>query len=170
MTMMRGRREATPDEQLASMLRADRVDRVAALRRVPGSWNHKVQAELASQWGVTRKHMEGIAAEAGRVVAREVADPTGVTIDVGTVLRQIVLSPTAVTKDKIRAGEVLSKIAGLMIERHEVTQVEPVAATAEWAELRDVILEALVPFPEAHAAVVSALLKYRDSNGSDAMQ
>lgn len=170
MTLMKGRREATPEEQMQSMLRADRVERVAALRRVPGSWNHKAQAELAASWGITRKAMETIAAEAGRVVAREVADPAGVTIDVGTALRQIVMSPASDNRDRIRAGEVLSKIAGLMVDRHEVTQVEPVAATEEWAELRQVLLDALKPYPEAHAAVVSALLAYRESRGTDAMQ
>jgi hypothetical protein len=176
--------------------RAEQVEAVADLRRT-GRWNGRMRRDLAEQWGVSRGTLEAIAAEAGRVVAREVADPDGVTADVGVMLRRMCepveeeppsdaqlerlsragglravydagrMAPGALGVDAavaVRAAEAWARIAGAMApQRHVVAQEVPVTSTEEWTELRTVLLAALEPHPEAHAAVVAALEEHARS-------
>jgi hypothetical protein len=162
MTLMRGTRPATPEEVALSTLKATRIEAIAEHRRAL-TWTRQLQRELAEQWGIPRKTMEELAAEAGRVVAREVTNRDDVTADVGVVLRQIVTAGDAEDRDKIKAGEVWARLAGAMVDRSEVAHVQPVTTSEEWAELREVILRALEPHPEAYASVVAALEAYAGS-------
>lgn len=162
MTLMRGTRPATPEEIQLSQAKAARIDHIADHRRAL-TWTRQLQRQLTEQWGISRKTMEELAAEAGRVVAREVTNRDDVTADVGVVLRQIVTDCGAEDRDKIKAGEVWARLAGAMVDRSEVAHVQPVTTSEEWAELREVILRALEPHPEAYASVVSALEAYAGS-------
>lgn len=160
MTLARGRRPATAEELAISQVKATRIERIAEYRRTL-TWTRQLQKQLTTEWGISTSTMEDLAAEAGRVVAREVTDRDSVTADVGTMLRAIAYDAEAENRDKVKAGEVWARLAGAMVDRSEVTHTQPVTTTEEWAELRDVILRALEPHPEAHAAVVAALLAHR---------
>ena len=107
--------------------------------------------ELAQRWRVSLAVAQRITAEASRVVARELRDPDRVEVTVGTRLEQVVLEGD--DRDAVNAASVLAKLRGLnAAERVEVSHVGP-----DVEELRDVILRALEPFPEAHASVAAAV-------------
>lgn len=161
MTLARGRRPATAEELAISQVKATRIERIAEYRRTL-TWTRQLQKQLIAEWGISTSTMEDLAAEAGRVVAREVTDRDSVTADVGTMLRAIAKGG-AEDRDKIKAGEVWARLAGAMVDRSEVTHTQPVTTTEEWAELRDVILRALAPHPEAYASVVAALEEHASS-------
>ena len=119
----------------------------------------KTDRELAAKWGVSLATAQGVTAEASRVVARELRDPDRALAVVGTRLEQVML--TGEDRDAVNAASVAAKLLGLnKADKLEVSQVQPVTLSEEWAEMRTVLLEALRPFPEAHAAVVEAMLAH----------
>lgn len=107
--------------------------------------------ELAKRWHLSEHETRRITAEASRRVAAELADPDGLRVTIGTRLESIML--TGEDRDAVNAASVAAKLHGLnAAERVEVSQVGP-----NVEELRDVILAALEPFPEAHASVSAAV-------------
>lgn len=120
--------------------------------------------ELAERWHLSHDEVRRITAEASRLVASEVTDRDATTADVGVVVRQLVCDPKIEPRDRVKAAEVWSRLAGIFAaERLEVAQVQPVTLSEDWAELRTVLLDALAPYPEAHAAVVEAITRYAAS-------
>ena len=117
--------------------------------------------ELAARWHISVHETQRLTAEASRRVAAEVTDRDATTADVGLVVRDIVGDRAKEPKDRLKAAEIWSRLAGTFAaDRVEVSQTAPVTLTEEWAELRTLLLEALRPHPEAHAAVVAALVGY----------
>lgn len=109
--------------------------------------------ELAARWSISEDEARRITAEASRLVASEVTDRDATTADVGVVVRELVRDPKIEPRDRVKAAEVWSRLAGTFAaERVEVSQAGP-----NVDELRDVILAALEPFPEAHASVAAAV-------------
>lgn len=152
----RGRRPATTAEVSASARKASRVEQIAELRREL-AWDHAAAAKLRREWGIARKRMEELAAEAGRIVAREVVDPEGVTVDVGSRMRRIVRGPS-MDKDAAAAGKVWAQLAGVLApQKHLHAEVAPVLLSDEWRRVYTAIVAALRPYPEAGAAVVAVL-------------
>lgn len=130
---------------------AGRVEEAAQLMRTLAYRRGVTDRELATRWKVALGTAQNIAAEASRVVARELRDPDRVEVTVGTRLEQVVLEGD--DRDAVSAASVLAKLRGLnAAERVEVSHVGP-----NVDELRDVILAALEPFPEAHASVAAAV-------------
>ena len=148
MTRQVRRARATP---AAPSVVAGRVEEAAALMRSLTYRRGVTDRELAAKWRVALQTVQNITAEASRVVARELRDPDRVEVTVGTRLEQVVLEGD--DRDAVSAASVLAKLRGLnAAERVEVSQVGP-----NVEELRDVILAALEPFPEAHASVSAAV-------------
>lgn len=130
---------------------AARVEQAAALMRTLKYQRGVTDRELAAAWGVSLATAQGVTAEASRVVARELRDPDRALAVVGTRLEQVML--TGDDRDAVNAASVAAKLLGLnAAERVEVSQAGP-----NVDELRDVILAALEPFPEAHASVAAAV-------------
>lgn len=121
----------------------------------------KTDRELAAKWGVSLATAQGVTAEASRVVARELRDPDRALAVVGTRLEQVML--TGEDRDAVNAASVAAKLLGLnAADKLEVSQAQPVVLTEDWAAFRLVLLEALRPYPEAHAAVVEAIRSYTE--------
>lgn len=130
---------------------AARVEQAAALMRTLKYQRGVTDRELAAAWGVSLATAQGVTAEASRVVARELRDPDRALSVVGTRLEQVML--TGDDRDAVSAASVAAKLLGLnAAERVEVSHAGP-----NVDELRDVILAALEPFPEAHASVAAAV-------------
>ena len=55
-----------------------------------------------------------------------------------------------------KQSELVGRLAGELVDRSRVEHVA-VLFTAEWQRLRPLLVKALLPYPEAHAAVVAAL-------------
>ena len=140
------RARARPEAPLVS-----RIEEAAQLMRALAYRRGVTDRELAAKWKVSLATAQGVTAEASRVVARELRDPDRVEVTVGTRLEQVVLEGD--DRDAVSAASVLAKLRGMnAAERVEVSQVGP-----NVEELRDVILAALEPFPEAHASVSAAV-------------
>tara|TARA_R110000868_G_scaffold344717_2_gene605835 strand:- start:969 stop:1514 length:546 start_codon:yes stop_codon:yes gene_type:complete len=136
-----------------------RVEEVAALMRAMAYRRGSTDRELAAKWKVSLDVAQRITAEASRVVARELRDPDRLAVTIGTRLEAIMLDGE--DRDAVNAASVAAKLHGLnAAERVEVSQTQPVVLTEDWAAFRLVLLEALRPFPEAHAAVVEAIRSY----------
>ena len=107
---------ATPSET------AQRVERIAGMMR-RNEWRRGETApELGSEWGLATATVEGLAAEASRVVAREVTDPDRVKEDVSMVLSRDVhrASEAAAFGEVARLADVWTRIVGARApERHE---------------------------------------------------
>lgn len=120
MTKAVTRARASPQET------AGRVEAIVGLMR-SGQWQRGLTAPvLAEQWGLATATVEGLAAEASRVVAREVTDPERVKVDVSTVLLRDLHRASEVSEfgDVARIGDVLTKIVGARApERKEVAVV-----------------------------------------------
>jgi hypothetical protein len=151
----RGRRSATAAEAQRSRVKAERIETIAEHRRKL-EWTHALATELRAAWGIKRKAMEELAAEAGRVVYREVTDREAVTADVGVTMRQILRFGK--NRDRVAAGNVWAKLAGAMApEQHIHGEIEPVLLSSDWKRVYSVVIEALRPYPDAARAVVAAL-------------
>lgn len=136
-----------------------RVREVADLMRAGAFVRGRTARELAARWGVSRSVAEHAAAEASRMVARELeADRDMATVAIWTRLERVMVEGE--DRDAVKACELAAKLLGLMVERHEVAPAVRVVMSAEWAALRIVLRDALEPFPEASAAVVAALEAY----------
>jgi hypothetical protein len=143
-----------------SVMRA-RVEEAAALMRTMSYVRGVTDRELAARWGIGLAGAQRYTSEASRVVAAEVRDPDAVTTDVGTFVASVVRDSGEETRDRLKAAELWSKIAGTFApDKLEHSQANPVVLTADWAAFRVVLLEALRPYPEAHAAVVEAIRAY----------
>lgn len=141
------RARATPTET------ADRIEHVADLMRT-GMWVRGVSAlPLSELWGLAVATVEGYAAEASRIVAREVADPEALKTEVATVLRENLHRASKAGEYKAVAslGDVVTKIMGARVpERHQhahvVTSYEamPAPDKAKWlrAKAAELIAEA----------------------------
>lgn len=144
---------ATPEETTR------RVAEVAELMRAMTYRRGVTDRELATRWKVALSTAQNITAEAARVVARELRDPDRAICIVGTRLESIMLDGE--DRDAVNAASVAAKLLGLnAADKLEVSQTQPVVLTEDWAAFRLVLLEALRPFPEAHAAVVEAIRSY----------
>lgn len=140
---------------------SSRVEQVAALMRTLAYRRGVTDRELAAEWKVSLDVAQRITAEASRVVARELRDPDRALAVVGTRLEQVML--TGDDRDAVNAASVAAKLLGLnAADKLEVSQAQPVVLTEDWAAFRLVLLEALRPFPEAHAAVVEAIRSYTE--------
>lgn len=153
--MKRGPRPANALEAAASARKFTRIEHIAELRRSL-AWDRETSAKLQAEWGIARKSMEGLAAEAGRIVAREVLDRDDVSADVGSRLRLI--TRHGGDRDAVQAGKVWAQLAGVMAPtQHLHADVAPVLLSDEWQRVSSAVMVALQPFPEAMAAVVAAL-------------
>lgn len=153
--------KSTHVQAARSHARARRVAEVAEMMRSLTFRRGTTTRELAQRWHISRDEAGRITAEASRLVAAEVTDRDATTADVGVVVRALVCDSKIEPRDRVKAAEVWSRLAGTFAaERVEVAQVQPVTLSEDWAELRAVLLGALEPFPEAHAAVVDALRRY----------
>lgn len=102
------RARATPDETYR------RVERIVGMMR-RGEWKRgETAAILAEDWDLAENSVEHLAAEASRVVAREVVDPEGVKVDVATILLKDLERASAVSAfgDVARLGDVVTRIVG----------------------------------------------------------
>jgi hypothetical protein len=131
------RARATPTET------AERVDHIADLMR-RGQWVRGVSGDaLAEAWGVDVPRVNHLAAEASRVVAREVSNPREMQVEIATVLRENLHRASAAGEYKAVAslGDVASKVLGARApEKHEhahvVASYEAMPATDKAAWLR----------------------------------
>jgi hypothetical protein len=141
------RARATPTET------AGRVEAIAEQMRT-GVWRRGESAVyLASEWGLAVATVEGLSAEASRVVAREVNDPEGLKTEVATVLRENLHRASRASEYKAVASlaDVVTKIVGARApERHEHAHVVasyeamPVQDKAKWlrAKAAELLTEA----------------------------
>lgn len=138
---------ATPTET------AERVERIAEMMRI-GVWVRGDSAPmLAREWGLAVATVEGLSAEASRVVAREVRDPEGLKTEVATVLRENLHRASRASEYKAVASlaDVVTKIMGARApERHEHAHVVasyeamPAADKVKWlrAKAAELVAEA----------------------------
>ncbi len=100
-----------------------RVERIVGMMR-RGEWRRGESApELAGEWSLAVATVEGMAAEASRIVSREVTDPDRVKVDVSTILLRDIerASSAAEFGDVARLGDVVTRIVGARSpERKEV--------------------------------------------------
>lgn len=138
-----------------------RVEQAAAMMRALTYVRGVTDKVLAAEWGIGIDAAQRYTAEASRRVAAELSDADGhMTALIGTRMRQEIQSGES--RDAIAAAALMAKLLGLGApEATGGTPHQPVTLTAEWAALRSVLLEALAPYPEAHAAVVAALEAHR---------
>lgn len=118
MTKQVTRARARPEESY------QRVEWIVGMMR-RGEWRRGESAgPLADEWGLAIATVEGIAAEASRVVAREVTDPERVKVDVSTVLMKDLERASACAEfgDVARIADVVTRIVGARApEKHEHT-------------------------------------------------
>lgn len=120
MTKTLPRARATPDVTF------QRVETIVGMMRrgewVPG----RSGPQLANEWGLADDSLRHLAAEASRIVAREVTDPDRVKVDVSTVLLRDMHRASEAEEfgDVARLGDVVTRIVGARApERHEVAVV-----------------------------------------------
>lgn len=103
-----------------------------------GEWRRGDSAPLlAAEWGLATATVEGLSAEASRIVAREVSDPERVKVDVSTVLLRDIhrASEACEFGDVARLADVVTKIIGARApEKHEIAMSEE-QARAKYREL-----------------------------------
>lgn len=136
-----------------------RVEEAAELMRA-GLWRTgSTVRTLATKWGVSVSTAKGWSSTASRLVRAECEDVDAARVTVATRLERIVCEGEA--RDAVNAAATLAKLFGLnAADRLEVSASTPLVMTSEWAEFRLVLLDALAPFPEAHASVVAAILAH----------
>lgn len=114
------RARATPEQT------AERVEVIVGMMR-RGEWRRGESGpELARSWGLADTALQHLAAEASRIVAREVSDPERVKVDVSTVLLRDLhrASEACEFGDVARLGDVVTRIVGARApERKEVAVV-----------------------------------------------
>lgn len=112
---------------------AERVERIVGMMHA-GTWERGVSApELAEEWGLAVATVEGLSAEASRVVAREVTDVELVTETVSATLARTMGKAENAGEfgDVARIADVWTKILGARApEKHE-HKVAVVVATYE---------------------------------------
>lgn len=92
---------------------------------------------LAKEWGLATATVEALAAEASRVVAREVTNPEELQVEVATVLRENLhrASKAGEFNAVAKLGDVVTRIIGARApEKHEV-QLSEDQARAKYREL-----------------------------------
>ena len=102
------RARATPDETYR------RVERIVGMMR-RGEWRRgETAADLADEWNLAENSVEHLAAEASRVVAREVTDPDLVKVDVATIMLRDLERASSVADfgSVARIGDVVTRIVG----------------------------------------------------------
>ncbi len=155
-------REGGMPRERASKARVDaRVDEAAELMRA-GLWRSgSTVRELAGKWGVSVSTAKGWSSTASRLVRAECEDVDAARVSIATRLERIVCEGEP--RDAVNAAATLAKLFGLnAADRLEVSASTPLVCTAAWSELRTILLDALRPFPEAHGAVVAALLAHEN--------
>lgn len=124
---------------------AQRVERIAEMMQ-RGEWERgKSAIPLAEEWGLAVATVEGLSAEASRVVARRLNDPGRLKTDVSLVLMNNLYRASAAGEfgDVAKLGDVVTKVVGARApERHEhahvvVTSYESMETAAKVQWLRE---------------------------------
>lgn len=125
------RSKSTPAETAA------RVERIAGMMRSLEWVRGKSAPVLAKEWKLATATVEALAAEASRVVSREVTDPEAFKVEVATVLRENLYraSNAGEFNAVAKLGDVVSRIVGARApEKHEIQLTEE-QALAKYREL-----------------------------------
>ena len=144
--------------------REPRIQHIARLMR-DMVWRPKMAVDLAIHWGLSTEMVQQDAAEASRIIAREIKDPDRMVAAVGTRLENVILSGT--NKEAINAAAISAKLLGLNAPtKLEVSNTTPLILSEEWAALRRILGEAIQSCPVCSSKVVEAIKLWEGLNKS----
>lgn len=145
-----------------------RVERIVGMMR-RGEWRRGESGEeLAEEWSLADATVRELAAEASRIVSREVTDPDRVKVDVSTILLRDIERASAAAEfgDVARLGDVVTRIVGARapekVEHTHYAAMQPAqmldALDAQIAKLQDARVRLL-----ARLNIVQALPAHDDT-------